>query len=71
MKVLNQGLMKSVRSSAKEGMANLSKGKIKSGKEIIRATHQKFVEKSIRRHSAMLQKFVSEKGQGAKIDFSI
>ncbi len=70
MKVINHSLMISVRSNAKESMANLSKGHTKSGKEINRATHQKFIEKSIRRHSAMLQKFVSEKGAGARIDFS-
>lgn len=70
MEVINQSLQIAVRNYSKKEIASLIKGEQKTGKEIIRATTQKFIEKSIRRHVRALQKFISEEGKGFKIDFA-
>ncbi len=68
---VNIGLQVQVRTNSKKAMANLSRGHVKSGKEIVRDGHQKELRKSVRRHSAMLSKFVSEQGKGSSVDFNL
>ncbi len=68
---VNTGLQIQTRTNTKKAMADISRGRVKSGKEIVREGHQKELRKSIRRHSAMLQKFVSEEGKGSSINFNL
>ena len=68
---INIGLQTQVRTSSKKALADLSAGRIKSGKEVVREGRQKELRKSVRRQSAMLQKFVSEQGKGSSVDFNL
>ncbi len=68
---INIGLQTQVRISSKKALADLSAGRIKSGKETVREGRQKELRKSVRRQSAMLQKFVSEQGKGSSVDFNL
>ena len=68
---INTGLQIQVRTNSKKAMANLSRGHVKSGKEVVREGQQKELRKSVRRHSAMLSKFVSEQGKGSSVDFNL
>ena len=68
---VNTGLQIQVRTNSKKAMANLSRGHVKSGKEVVRDGQQKELRKSVRRHSAMLSKFVSEQGKGSSVDFNL
>ncbi|MFQ5433143.1 MAG: hypothetical protein ACE5EN_11645 [Nitrospinota bacterium] len=68
---VNTALQTQVRTNSKKAMADLSSGRIKSGKETVREGHQKELRKSVKRHSAMLQKFVAEQGKGSSVDFNL
>lgn len=68
---INTSLQIQSRTNSKKAMADLSRGKIKTGKEIVREGIKKETEKSVRRHSAMMSKFVSEEGKGSSIDFNL
>jgi hypothetical protein len=68
---VNTALQVQVRISSKEAMADLSSGRVKTGKEVVREGHQKELRKSERRHSTLLKKFVSEQGKGSAIDYNL
>ena len=68
---VNIGLQVQVRTNSKKAMSDMSRGHVKSGKEVVRDGQQKELRKSVRRHSAMLSKFVSEQGKGSAVDFNL
>ena len=68
---INTSLQIQSRTNSKKAMADLSRGKVKSGKETVREGIKKETDKSARRHSAVMKKFVSEQGKGSTIDFNL
>ena len=71
MQSVNLGLMAEVRAKTRSDMTDIIRGRVKTGKEIVRDSHQKLINKSLRRHAAVLSKFLSEEGKGGSFNFTV